>query len=378
MSSFVSALAVRLRVASNPGTRAVAVYLALVPASTFTSTVVGSLSEYRSAPSLPLNDPWAHGVTFRFPHPLLTTTLHLAISLSTLLALALAAKIALRSSFSRRQLSTKSTSAPTSSPLLTDVLTALSSHLPSRSITTRHLAESLTPFILSSSLAAVLASLVELRAARIAEPPFWTLARLLPLVITAAAGAFSPTDTPGALEDVNAPNVVVGVLVWLVLMAGPAVGWRASGEGWVCGVVYAVAVVGWVLSVKGGMKEGEEVGQDGEPKSVLFSLRSKCREGAADLGVLKVVANDRPVSHHRPLPPLPPTPHVRRTQARLPVWAFWILHRSRVLAAGARYGVVWPCEPCELLVPHQGPSCRPGHAVQYTHTSVRNHSTLIP
>lgn len=255
----------RLRVLANPATRAILAYLACVPASSVLSTVVGSVSEYRCALVATAVVGTKLIVSRRFPHPLLTTTLHLAISLSTLIALAFAASAVLRLSTARRQLSSGPNAPVAASTTLQNVLAALASHRPSaRTLSSQHLAAALTPYILSASMAAVLASLVESRAARITEPPFWTLARLLPLAITAVAAAL-PT-APHVLDDVTSTTVAIATCVWFVLVAGPAVAWGASAEGWMCGLVYAFCVVGWVLSIKGGLKDGEELGDDGETK----------------------------------------------------------------------------------------------------------------
>lgn len=48
------------------------------------------------------------------------------------------------------------------------------------------------------------------------------------------------------------------MLVWAVLVAGPAVGWKASGEGMLCGASYAVCLAGWVLAARRGFEEEEE------------------------------------------------------------------------------------------------------------------------
>ncbi|KAL8279207.1 hypothetical protein RQP46_008463 [Phenoliferia psychrophenolica] len=240
--SLLEAAVVRLRVLANPSTTAIGLYLACAPASSILATVIGSTSEYR------------------FPHPLLTTTLHLAISLSTLIALAFAASAFLDLASSRRQLSSR----PIASPLHS-ALAALAALRPSaRALSTERLAAALTPYILSASIAAVLASLVESRAARITEPSFWTLARLVPLAMTTLAAA--TPHAPRVLDDVAPTTVAIAACVWCVLMAGPAVAWGASSEGWMCGLVYAVCVFGWVLSVKAGMQEGEEVAEEGTTK----------------------------------------------------------------------------------------------------------------
>ncbi|KAI5481882.1 60S ribosomal protein l35 [Pseudohyphozyma bogoriensis] len=208
-----------------------------------------------------------------FPHPLLTTTLHLAISLVTLLALSFLSRALLTALAARapRQLTSRSTPNYRRGSLH-DALSKLASHAPISRLTSTAISDALTPFVLSSSLAAVLASLVEMRAAKVAEPPFWTLARLLPLVFTFVA-SFLPDVAP-VLEELGEARRGVAILVWLVLMAGPAVGWGTASEGWFCAVVYAVAVMGWVLAVKAGMMESEEVQDDAQksPPTLMLYL----------------------------------------------------------------------------------------------------------
>lgn len=180
----------------------------------------------------------------RFPHPLLTTVLHLSISIVALLGLSLVAQALLPLlPSSRRLLSTpKPSSTPSNSPApLTPraLLLALASNLLSR----RALLNSLTPYTLSAALLTILASLIELRAARITETPFWTLSRLLPL--------------PLVLLVSSAQGRGRSMLVWGVLVAGPAVGWKANAESMLCGTSYAVCLAGWVLAVRKGFEEGE-------------------------------------------------------------------------------------------------------------------------
>ncbi|ORY89397.1 hypothetical protein BCR35DRAFT_300565 [Leucosporidium creatinivorum] len=211
----------------RPGLQAALVYLIVAPSASVVSSLVGSLSEYR------------------FPHPLLTTVLHLSISLLALVGLSLLAQALLPLlPSSRRLLSTPRPSSTSSTSLssLTPraLLLSLASNLPTR----RSLLNSLTPYTLSSSLLTILLSLIELRATRITESPFWTLARLLPL--------------PLVLLVSSAQGRGRGMIVWAVLVAGPAVGWKASAEGMLCGVSYAACLAGWVLAARKGFEEGEK------------------------------------------------------------------------------------------------------------------------
>lgn len=180
----------------------------------------------------------------RFPHPLLTTVLHLNISLVALLGLSLLAQALLPLlPSSRRLLSTPRPNATSTNPSpITPraLLLSLASNAPSR----RFLLDSLTPYTLSASLLTVLASLIELRAARITEIPFWTLTRLLPF--------------PIVLLFSSAHGRARTMLAWGVLVAGPAVGWKASAEGMPCGASYAVCLAGWVLAARKGFEEGEK------------------------------------------------------------------------------------------------------------------------
>lgn len=191
--------------------RVILIYIVLSSFSHILNSLIASLSEYR------------------FPHPLITTTLHLILSSTTLFILSFTANILLHSNLNLH--------------LLTPLLRYYAIHSPSPSSS---LLSSLTPFTLSSSLCAILASLAELRALKISDPRFWNLAKLLPLLVV-----FLVNATRGHF-------VLQGLLVWLILVAGKGVSWNASREAWLCAGVSSVAVSGWVWSVKAGWKESEE------------------------------------------------------------------------------------------------------------------------
>jgi hypothetical protein len=244
----LESISLRARLLANSPRRlaaqAILTYLVIAPSATLLSTLVGSLSEYRSVSRQLVRFLLAHALVpdHRFPHPLLTTTLHLIISLLTLLALALFSRLALRLlAANRRLLSTPRQTSPSPRSLLV----SLASHLPT---TSTALTSSLTSFSLSSTLLAILASLIELRASRITEAPFWTLTRLLPLLLLVLL----------PIPEIQEGPRGTALLVWVVLMSGPAAGWGASKEGMLCGGAYAVCLAGWVLAAKAGMREGEK------------------------------------------------------------------------------------------------------------------------
>ena len=154
---------------------AAAVYLVVSPISSLLSTLLGSYSEYR------------------FPHPLLTTTLHAFLSLALLALLSLLLPLLPRS-----RLLSRAPPAPR-----------------------RISAAALTPSTLSAALCATLAALSESHAHRLVEPPFWTLVRLAPVPLSWGfeRGVRGEKGAGGA------------VAVALVLGLGPAVGGSAGVGG---------------------------------------------------------------------------------------------------------------------------------------------------
>ncbi|KAM0752869.1 hypothetical protein T439DRAFT_311538 [Meredithblackwellia eburnea MCA 4105] len=228
-------LRTRLRLLRNQEPLACVLYSLVQPSSTVSSTWIASISEYR------------------FPHPILTTAVHLVISIVTLLAVSLVAKSILSASVasSKRKLTSPN---PGSTSILQRIISLLASHTPTR----QHLAPShfLSPSFLAASIAAVLASLVQTHASRVTEPQFWSLVKLLPLGITIFTFII-PHAHPLALEDATSSHASVAAAVWLILLAGPDITWTATKEAWVCAVLHSVCVVGWVLSLKSAMKESE-------------------------------------------------------------------------------------------------------------------------
>lgn len=176
---------------------------------------------------------------------MLTTELHLAISLVALVTLSMFASAVLSILLlqpPKRLLSTPKTppSSTTSSSPFLQLLASLASHAPSR----RSPILPLSSHSLAAALLATLTSLLEMHAARITEAPFWQLARLLPLplVVSLAEGG----------------SKVSAMILWGVLMAGPSVGVGAGTEGCMVGAVWAVSVAGWVMSARKGFEVGEK------------------------------------------------------------------------------------------------------------------------
>lgn len=209
---------------------AIAVYLVVSPISTVLGTLVGSLSEYR------------------FPHPLLTTTLHLLISLATVLLASLGANYGLKLLAPRRL-----NDAPSKSPFLRSItagfelLAGQANRSESISVR-RQIRLRITPLSLSCALASVLAALVEMSATKITETTFWSTARLLPLLLIVTLSATTYIIPSSTTRD--AGQGILAMLLFIVFLAGPSTGVQASSQGWLAGVGYAGAVASWVVCIQ--------------------------------------------------------------------------------------------------------------------------------
>ena len=248
---------------------AIAVYLVVSPISTVLGTLVGSLSEYRYADQI-LNDWRSTDPICSFPHPLLTTTLHLLISLATVLLASLGANYGLKLLAPRRL-----NDAPSKSPFLRSItagfelLAGQANRSESISVR-RQIRLRITPLSLSCALASVLAALVEMSATKITETTFWSTARLLPLLLIVTLSATTYIIPSSTTRD--AGQGILAMLLFIVFLAGPSTGVQASSQGWLAGVGYAGAVASWVVCIQVDKRE-----RDRETKSVhcrvKFSLR---------------------------------------------------------------------------------------------------------
>ncbi|GAA5824713.1 hypothetical protein JCM3770_003078 [Rhodotorula araucariae] len=235
------ALAAVRRISGAPPCRAAALYLAVSAASAASAALIGSSSEYR------------------FPHPLVSTQLHLLISLACVAALTLGARIVIRTRGRRRAL-TGETDARSR------ILDSLASLLPSGPLRAIF-HPALSPFALSAALFSTLASLLETRAHRIADPSFFAFARLLPLVLCAVLALILPQRlVPAPLE--NAEDRVAYLLLWLVFVAGAGVSAQAGRGGWPVALGWAAGATGWVLALQAGVAESRRdervAGEDGK------------------------------------------------------------------------------------------------------------------
>lgn len=178
----------------------------------------------------------------------MTTTLHLLVSLGTVQLLRLAAH-ALLNRAGLRQLTAD---APSTSPRW--LIRQLQRVGGDEQTLHSWLDISSTPVALSSTLASVLAALVEMSSSKITEAPFWTTVRLLPLLIVAVLSCTTPLPhLVGSTAD--AGQKLISLLIFLVLLGGPASGLAASAQGWISGALYAGSVVGWIGFAQMGMRE---------------------------------------------------------------------------------------------------------------------------
>jgi hypothetical protein len=190
----------------------------------------------------------------RFPHPLITTTLHLFIALFLLLVSTIAIKLLrlfIRSSSGHRLLSSGSSSQAKES-----IFKQVSS-IKNEEITREEQSIfSLTPLALSSALAAVLASLIETQAIKITEAPFWAVARLLPLLITLSISFVFPISLlPTSLQSLPISQKLMVVGLFAILVGGEGKSIHAGGESWKLGIMYAMSVSGWIIAAKAGIEE---------------------------------------------------------------------------------------------------------------------------
>ncbi|GAA6047577.1 hypothetical protein NBRC10513_004059 [Rhodotorula toruloides] len=216
--------------------RAVAEYLAVSTGAAVVTSVVDSVSEYR------------------FPHPLVSTQLHLLLSLAILIIVCLAARILERIGGGRRALTGTAAHPHSSSP--TRTLASLASLLPPPPIASTLWAH-LTPYTLTAALCSTLAALLDIRAHRTLDPSFWSFARLLPILITAFISLVSPSRLlPSSLT--SAGKAMPGILVAATLLGGEGVSAEGGRGAWPCAIGWALAVTGWVAAVQTGMEQAEE------------------------------------------------------------------------------------------------------------------------
>ena len=200
----------------------------------------------------------------------MTTSLHLVISLATVLLAIIAATSGLKLLAPRRLSGNASYSLFIRS--ITAGLESLAgqANRPETVSLRRQIRLRITPLSLSCALAAVLAALVEMQASRVTETRFWSTARLLPLllvVILSAKTSIVPSSTKR-----DAGQVVMAALLFIVFLAGPATRLAASSQGWLAGIGYTGAVTSWVICIQVDKRE-----RDRETKSVLCpSLSRSC------------------------------------------------------------------------------------------------------
>ncbi|SGY23865.1 BQ5605_C019g08989 [Microbotryum silenes-dioicae] len=195
----------------SPGAKAVQLYWVVAVASTLLSTWIGSLSEYR------------------LPHTLLTTSLHLSFALATVVVLS---SLTTNSPGTRfRQLA----SSPPSGPRNFDYL------LLPRPLT---LSTILTPVAVSTVVSAQISALHEDSLASVAEQPFISFIRILPIFLFICL----------PLKDSASWPRITATLLGLVLGAGPAV--RINGgspTAWWCGGVWAFSTCVWAFGLHVGL-----------------------------------------------------------------------------------------------------------------------------
>lgn len=180
----------------------------------------------------------------RFPHPLSTTLLHLVIALTALTTASTASKAILRAQSSSSQHA--QASAPAT--YTTRCLEVLAETMPSSPRSFWLACTSRRAFY--CAVAACFAALCEIKASRVVETPCWTVGRLAPLAILATGSCLSTPGTESAQSQARQRGTL-GLLVWAILMAGPAtVGALeiTSGHGMALTAAYAVAIVAWVRS----------------------------------------------------------------------------------------------------------------------------------
>ncbi|BGP32157.1 hypothetical protein JCM10296v2_003937 [Rhodotorula toruloides] len=221
--------------------RAVAGYLAVSIAAAVVTSVVDSVSEYR------------------FPHPLVSTQLHLLLSLAILIVVCLAARLLERIRGGRRVLTGAAAPPHSSSPARTLAsLASLASLLPPPPIASTLWAH-LTPYTITAALCSTLAALLDIRAHRTLDPSFWSFARLLPIPITAFITLVSPSRLlPSSFSSVR--SAVPVLVVAATLLGGEGVSTEGGRGAWACAIGWALGVTGWVVAVQAGMEQaaGEE------------------------------------------------------------------------------------------------------------------------
>ncbi|BGP08156.1 hypothetical protein JCM10049v2_004002 [Rhodotorula toruloides] len=216
--------------------RAVVGYLAVSTGAASVTSVVDSVSEYR------------------FPHPLVSTQLHLLLSLVVLTVICLAARLLERLGGGRRALTGGAAHVHSSSSAR--LLASLASLLLAPPIAST-LWTHLTSYTITAALCSTLAALLDIRAHRTLNPSFWSFARLLPILITAFVTLVSPARLlPSPLT--NARTAVPGLIVAATLAGGAGVSTEGGRGGWPCAVGWAIAVTGWVLAVQTGTEQAEE------------------------------------------------------------------------------------------------------------------------
>ncbi|SCV71939.1 BQ2448_4633 [Microbotryum intermedium] len=195
----------------SPSARAVQLYWLVAIASTLLSTWIGSLSEYR------------------FPHTLLTTSLHLSFALATVVVLSsLATGFPITRS---RQL----TSSKSSSPRVLELF------LLPRPFT---LSSAFTPVVMATAVSAQISALQEDSLASVAEQPFMSFIRIWPIFIFVSLPIKHSASWPR----------IMAILLGLVLGAGPGVRINlGSPMAWWCGVVWAFSTSVWVFGLHTGL-----------------------------------------------------------------------------------------------------------------------------
>ncbi|SCZ88647.1 BZ3500_MvSof-1268-A1-R1_Chr2-1g04546 [Microbotryum saponariae] len=206
----------------SPGAKAVQLYWVVAIASTLLSTWIGSLSEYR------------------FPHTLLTTSLHLSFALATVVVL---------SSLTTKSPGTRSrqlTSSPSNGPRTSDYL------LLPRPL---NLSTILTPVAVSTVVSAQISALHEDSLASVAEQPFMSFIRILPIFLFICL----------PLKDSASWPRITATLLGLVLGAGPAVRINGgSSTAWWGGGVWAFSTCVWAFGLHAGL--GVKTHQTVEPE----------------------------------------------------------------------------------------------------------------
>lgn len=232
-------------------------YLVVGLSSHLLASQIGSLSEYRQAnqiTSLIISNQELRPrrlVASRFPHTLLTTALHLALALASLMLVSVAAQLTLKSSrlhSTRARLLTPNAAAisPFQFTSLGAFLAFLAAARPSHA--------QLSPLALTATLAAVAAALLEARGTKVANPAFWAAARLLPLVLAAGMGALGVGPRAGGR---GATRWTWAAGLAGLLVTGPGLEWTGSGEGYVCAAGYAMGALGWVWAVRAAQADTE-------------------------------------------------------------------------------------------------------------------------